>query len=63
MFDPYVGSLGTLFRGNVKLQVLDQICRRYATGDADPREAGGSLLVRWKQFAIDLTYDSPVTHQ
>ncbi len=46
-------TLGTLFRGNLSTATLDEICRRYGTGEADPREAGSFRQVRWKQFAID----------
>lgn len=46
-------TMGTLFRGNLKVEVLNEICRRYGTGDPDPLEPGSLREVRWKQFARD----------
>jgi len=53
-------TMGTLFRGNLSLDVLNQICTRYAAGDPDPREPGGYLKVRWKAFAIDFDEVPPL---
>ena len=53
-------TMGTLFRGNLSLDVLNQICARYAAGDPDPREPGGYLKVRWKAFAIDFDEVPPL---
>ena len=38
--------------------LLDKICDAYPAGDNDP--AGGSLKVKWRQFAIDFDEQVPV---
>ena len=54
-------TMGTLFAGfKMEAAVLTQICARYSTGPADPREPGTGQQVQWKRFAIDFDEVPPL---
>ena len=53
-------SLMSVLFNNVSISnaLLDKICDTYPAGDNDP--AGGSLKVKWREFAIDFDEQVPV---
>ena len=48
-------TMGVLFRGRLKTDVLNAICVQYGCGDPDPRERGSYMRVRWKQVPAALS--------
>jgi len=53
-------TMGLLFQGNLRLDVLNRICLRYGTGVEDPQEPGTLQQVRWKAFAVDFDEVPPL---
>ena len=46
-------TMGILFQGNLKMDVLNAICYRYGCGDPDPQEPGTLQKVNFKKFAVE----------
>ena len=48
----FQAAMGDIFKG-IPYAALKVISREYGAGDPDPRDPGGFMQVKWKQFAID----------